>query len=361
MSNRCIWSGLCIVVFSVLPAVAQTQAGISGVIHDPSSAVIPGVSVTVTKPGTNKFHGTLFEFLRNDKLDAKQYAFAGERPKDPFKWNQYGFALGGPVWLPKIYNGKDRLFFMSNFEGFKERRLSRKLFTVPSVKMRNGDFSEVSTPIYDPVNRTQQFPGNVIPRNRFHPLSVKLLEFYPAPNLNPGLVPFNYEATLNRRADKDQFIQRIDFVESSKSNWFGRYSWGSEAEVQPIFYRNAQRIWTTVHQAMFSNTRVLSTTMVNEFRAGYNQFYNVRAGEFAYARDVMSELKIPGMSAMPPVGWGTPEIQITGFLSPAYGRTFGDIDGPYTNTNRVYQVIDNFSWTAASHALRMGGELRWRQ
>ena len=125
-----------------------------------------------TKPGTNQFHGTVFEFLRNDKLDARQYAFAGERPSEPLKWNQYGFALGGPVWLPKIYNGKDRLFFMSNFEGFKERRLRRQLFTVPSVKMRNGDFSEVSTPIYDPLNRTQQFPGNVIPRNRFHPLSV---------------------------------------------------------------------------------------------------------------------------------------------------------------------------------------------
>src|SRR3989442_8313002 len=110
-----------------------------------------------TKPGTNQFHGTLFEFLRNDKLDARQYAFAGERPKDPFKWNQYGFALGGPVWLPKIYKGTDRLFFMSNYEGYKERRLTRQLFSVPSVKMRNGDFSEVSTPIYDPLNRTQQF------------------------------------------------------------------------------------------------------------------------------------------------------------------------------------------------------------
>src|SRR5437867_2841415 len=260
MSKRCsIWSGLCIVVFSVLPAVAQTQAGISGVIHDPSSAVIPGVSITVTNPGTNKFHGTLFEFLRNDKLDAKQYAFAGERPKDPFKWNQYGFALGGPVWLPHIYKGTDRLFFMSNYEGFKERRLTRQLFTVPSVKMRNGDLSEVSNPIYDPLNRTQQFPGNKIDPSRFHPTSVKLLEFYPAPNLNPGLVPFNYEATLNRRSDKDQFIQRIDFVESSKSNWFGRYSWGSETEVSPVFYQNAFRVSTTVHQAMFSNTRVLST------------------------------------------------------------------------------------------------------
>src|SRR5947207_14489344 len=117
---------------------------------------------------------------------------------------------------------------MSNYEGYKERRLTRQLFSVPSVKMRSGDFSEVSTPIYDPLNRTQQFPGNVIPRDRFHPLSVKLLEFYPAPNLNPGLVPFNYESTLNRRADKDQFIQRIDIVESSKSNCFGRSSWRSE-------------------------------------------------------------------------------------------------------------------------------------
>src|SRR5438876_5284615 len=263
-----------------------------------------------TKPGTNQFHGTVFEFLCNDKLDAKQYAFAGERPKDPFKWNQYGFALGGPVWLPKIYKGTDRLFFMSNYEGYKERRLTRQLFTVPSVKMRNGDFSEVSTPIYDPLNRTQQFSGNVIPRDRFHPTSVKLLDFYPAPNLNPGLVPFNYEGTLNRRADKDQFIQRIDFVESSKSNWFGRYSWGDETEVNPVFYRNSSRIWTTVHQTMLSNTRVLSTSMVNEFRAGFNEFYNVKAGEFAYTRDVMSELKIPGISAVLSVACDTPYVRI---------------------------------------------------
>src|SRR5262245_43612883 len=315
----------------------------------------------LTKPGTNQFHGTVFEFLRNDKLDARQYAFVGERPSEPLRWNQYGFALGGPVRLPKIYNGKDRLFFMSNFEGFKERRLRRQLFTVPSVKMRNGDFSEVSTPIFDPLNRTQRFPGNVIPRDRFNPLSVKLLEFYPAPNLNPGLAPFNNDATRNRRADKDQFIQRIDFVESAKSNWFGRYSWGSESEVNPIFYQNSSRIWTTVHQAMFSNTRVLSTAMVNELRVGYNQFYNVKAGEFAYTHDYMSELKIPGLPSLPPVGWGTPEVQISGFVSPGTASTFGDIDGPYTNTNPVYQVVANVSLPAGSHAPRMGGEFRCDQ
>src|SRR2546425_6762196 len=193
----------------------------------------------LTKPGTNQFHGTVFEFLRNDKLDARQYAFAGDRPKDPLKWNQYGFTLGGPVLLPKIFKGTDRLFFMSNFEGFRERRLSRELFSVPSAKMRNGDFSELlpRTTIYDPTTRTP-FAGNVIPQNRFHPTSVKLLEFYPAPNLNAGLGDYNYEATRKRKVDKDQFIQRIDFVESSKSSWFGRYSWGGESELQPEFYLN---------------------------------------------------------------------------------------------------------------------------
>src|SRR5437867_4858948 len=67
-----------------------------------------------TKPGTNQFHGALFEFHRNDKLDALQYAFTSNRPKkDPFKWNQYGFTLGGPVWIPKVFKGKDKLFFLS--------------------------------------------------------------------------------------------------------------------------------------------------------------------------------------------------------------------------------------------------------
>src|SRR5499433_1225518 len=145
-----------------------------------------------TKPGTNQFHGTLFEFLRNDKLDAKQYAFAGERPKDAFKWNQYGFTVGGPVTIPGLYKGTDRLFFMSNYEGFKERRTIRTLYSVPSVKMRAGDFSEIlsltNTRIYDPATTRPDpsrpgasirdaFPGNLIPGNRINTTSTKLLDF----------------------------------------------------------------------------------------------------------------------------------------------------------------------------------------
>src|SRR5206468_776755 len=201
-----------------------------------------------TKPGTNQFHGTLFEFLRNDKLDAKQYAFAGERPKHAIKWNQYA--------------------------------------------------------------------RNLIPNNRINSVSNNLLELYPARNLNPNMVPYNYEATLDRKADKDQFIQRIDFTESSKSSWFGRYSWSGESESQPYFF-NGSQVQTHVHQAMASNTRVISPSKVNEFRFGFNYFYNLKSGIFANTRDVMSELNLPGISRnLSPLAWGTPHITITGFVLP---------------------------------------------
>src|SRR5439155_18773244 len=103
---------------------------------------------------------------------------------------------------------------------------------------------------------------------------------------------------------------------------------------------------------------------VNEFRFGFNSFYNLKSGILANTRDVMSELKLPGISQMPGVAWGTPQITITGFVIAAggTGTTFGDSsNGPYENGNRVYQVIDNFSWTRGNHSFRFGGELRWDQ
>lgn len=329
-----------------------------------------------TKPGTNQFHGTIFEFLRNDKLDAKQYAFTGERPKDAFKENQYGFTLGGPVLIPALYKGTNRLFFMSNFEGYRERRLSRALYTVPSMKMRGGDFSELTnTKIYDPASTRPDpakpgalirdpFAANLIKSDRISPISQRLLEFYPAPNLTPGLVPYNYEATQRRAVDKDQFIQRIDFTESSKSNWFGRYSWSGESEVSPFLFALQSKTQTHVHQAMLSNARIFSPATVNEFRFGFNYFYNLKAGELSGVRDFMSELNLPGISKLSGLAWGTPEVVIQGYTISLGGvnRTFGDdSNGPYLNRNRVYQAIDNFSWTRGNHSFRFGGELRWDQ
>jgi Carboxypeptidase regulatory-like domain len=307
-----------------------------------------------TKSGTNSFHGSLFEFHRNDKLDAKQYAFTSNRPpKDPFKWNQYGFTVGGPIWIPKVFNGRNRLFFMTNFEGFRERRTTQGFFNVPSAAMREGNFSEISTPLYDPLARTTQFPGNIIPRNRIHPTSLELLEFYPAPNVNTGSLVSNHQNARNNRTDKDQFIVRIDFVENAKSNWFGRYSFGDEEQINPNFYLNGSKLLTNVDQAMIGNTRVFSPSVVNEFRAGYNYFFNSLGRELANERDVVSELDIPGISLAPPIAWGIPSISVQGFSG------FGDdSEGPYVNKNHLYQFVDNLSWTRGKHSLRFGVEIR---
>jgi hypothetical protein len=112
-----------------------------------------------TKSGGNQFHGSLFEFLRNNKLDAKQYDFLGTKPaKSPFKYNQYGFTLGGPVWIPKVFNGKDKLFFMANWEGFRQRTRGYSTYTVPTKAMREGDFSyqlSQGNQLYDPTTKVR--------------------------------------------------------------------------------------------------------------------------------------------------------------------------------------------------------------
>src|SRR6267378_3127857 len=135
----------------------------------------------LTKSGTNQYHGTMFEFLRNDKLDATTYAFTVLRPvKDPFKWNQYGFTLGGPVRLPKIFNGKDKLFFMANYESFRKRGNTIGLYSLAPAAFQNGDFSSLASKIYDPLSRVKgadgvitgtPFLGNIIPANRINATS----------------------------------------------------------------------------------------------------------------------------------------------------------------------------------------------
>src|SRR5712692_7100041 len=180
----------------------------------------------LTKSGTNQYHGALFEFFRNDKLDATQYAFSALRPsKDPFKWNQYGFTLGGPIWLPKVFNGKDKLFFMANYESYRKRGSTNALYSLASPQIQSGDFSSVARTIYDPTSHVlgadgktitaTPFAGNILPRSRISPVSKQFLEFYHTPTL-PGSVN-NFVEALTRPENRDQFVLRMDYVESASS------------------------------------------------------------------------------------------------------------------------------------------------
>ncbi|MEO5742184.1 MAG: carboxypeptidase-like regulatory domain-containing protein, partial [Vicinamibacterales bacterium] len=319
----------------------------------------------VTKSGTNQFHGSLFDFHRNDAFDARPYAFTAAQaaqPKAPFKWNQYGYTLGGPLWTNK-------LFFMSNWEGYRDRKQSQNNFSLPTAAMRAGDFSSLPIQLYDPatctpISATQRtcspFVGNQIPTNRFHPTALKLLEFYPDPNAGgatnaaTGVVPNNYVSQQNRVIDKDQFTQRIDFVQSSSSTWMGRYSHSRDDEISPNLKLNGTKLINRIHQVMAGNTRTLSPTVVNEFRFGFNSFFNTFGRESAFVRDITSELAIPGMGSLPPEAWGIPSIGINGFSG------FGDSsEGPYTNRNRVFEFIDNVSWIKGRHSLKVGATLRY--
>ena len=330
----------------------------------------------VTKSGTNNLHGTVFEFHRNDAFDSRPFAFTAAQAaaaKAPFKWNQYGYTAGGPVWRNKI-------FFMSNFEGYKDRKQFQNLFTVPTAAMRKGDFSALlangtgailsntgqgANVIVDPNQCTVSgasrvctpFPGNIIPTNRLDKTSIQLLEFYPEPNTTgsgPLGVTNNYLSLQDRTIDKNQFTQRIDFVQNSSSTWNGRFSYGNEHEITPALKLNGAKLETKVDQVMIGNTRTLSGNVVNEFRFGYNYFFNTFGRELAFERNVVKELAIPGLNPdFPPEAYGIPSLSITGYSG------FGDsTEGPYTNRNHAMEFIDNVSWIKGRHSFKVGGSLR---
>lgn len=326
----------------------------------------------VTKSGTNRLRGTVFEFLRDDALDARPYSFTAAQaaaPKAPFKWNQYGYTAGGPVW-------KNHLFFMSNFEGYKDQKQFQNTYSVPSAAMRKGDFSELLAGlgavnaqtgqrtglIVDPTQCAvvgtaricAPFGGNIIPSNRLNPIANKLLEFYPEPNNGTAGLSNNYLSLQDRVINKNQYTQRMDVVQSSASSWMGRYSYGRENEVAPALKLNGTKLDTRVHQVALGNTSTLSSTLVNEFRFGYNYFFNTFGRELANERDVIKELNIPGISLNPAEAWGIPSIGITGFSG------FGDsTEGPYTNRNHAFEFSDNLSWIRGRHSLKVGGGIRY--
>jgi hypothetical protein len=317
-----------------------------------------------TKSGSNDYHGSVFEFLRNDRLDAKEWL--NTQPKNPFRRNQFGFYLGGPIQIPKVFNGKDRLFFMANYEGLREVKTLQGRTNVATDRMRAGDFSASGRGIWDPLTRVYnaggqaisatRFVGDIIPQSRFHPTVQKMIQdFYPRATVPGDNITSNFVRNRKRPIDQDQFTTRIDLSESSNSNWFGRFSWGDEFEKRLAnFEQQEGRTATKVYQVVLSNTRTLTPTTVNEFRFGYNQFQNDQVLRYAYERDVTAELKIPGLNSPVDAAWGTPEMALENGLA-GFGES---TEGPYVNRNHTFQFLDNVATVRGSHSFRFGGEVR---
>jgi hypothetical protein len=305
----------------------------------------------LTKSGGNAYHGALFEFLRNDVLDAQPYAFTSVHPKkSPFKWNDFGFELDGPVRIPRVLNGRDKLFFMSNYEALRRRQSSLSTYSVPSAAMFGGDFSELSTPIYDPLTK-QPFPGNKIPGSRLDPISLKFLKYYNSASL-PGLVN-NYVQDSSSPLNRDGFILRLDYNESSGSQWMGRYTWGDENQSTQGINLSGQKILTNYEQYVGSNTRALTPHLVNEARFGYSRFFNSLGTLLAFNTNVVSDIGIPGQNPGAPVTWGIPNIAFNGTGFTGIGDTN---DGPFANDNNTLQFVDKVSWVHGKHTFAFGFE-----
>lgn len=307
-----------------------------------------------TKPGTNEYHGTAYWFHRNSALDADPYFFwdpgAIKPLKPPFRWNQYGFTASGRVI-------RDRVFLMGNYEGFKQRRSSTGVATTAPKELRNGDFTlatHVAT-IKDPFNNYAPFPNKQIPTSRFDKTALKLLEFYPLPNRVTDKIDRNYQRDYKDTVDKYMATIRADFNESSSSQWFGRVSWNDETTInRTTFELQGTTLITDAKQYVVSNTRTLSPTKVNEARFGLSDIYNELGNEMGGVRNVVKELGLP-IPTDPPSMWGIPTI---GIQSPYSG--FGSsVNGPFIIDDKIYQVIDNFSWIIGKHSLRFGGEYRY--
>ena len=329
-----------------------------------------------TKPGGNVYHLDVFEFLRNNKLDARPYDFlAYERtatnpspPGKPYRQNQFGYTLTGPVRIPKVFNGKNRLFFMSNFESFISRQALTNLSTTLTAPMRTGDFSGIPGVLADPNSRTgtfpniidTPFPGNQIPASRLSPQSVLLAsKFDPLPNIpsQAGGYPLNnYQWTGNYPVTRDTLTERIDFNESAKSQWFGRYSWNDESSLPSVgMTQDGETLYTRAGQWVVSNTRTLSPTKVNEARFGYNSMFNNITQQLAGKEDVDAELGMP-VKITDPNSWGIPNMSmnaqnLTGFGNPT--------SSPFQINDKYWEWTDNFSWVIGKHSLRMGGEYRY--
>ena len=310
-----------------------------------------GVMNGTTKSGTNTFHGVLFEFLRNDKLDSRNF-FALQR--DVLKRNQFGGGVGGPLSLPKIYNGKNRTFFFVNYEGMRQRAGQVFNSLVPSPAQKSGDFSAAGlNTIYDPTTAAP-FPGNTIPANRISPQAQFFAKYLSDPNSGNRAI-FAPSQVL----DQDQFTVRVDQTISSNHRAFVRYSFINYQENDPnvfpaLGYASLNTRGHNIVAALNSN---LKPTLVNEARFSYlPNAIDLQA--FLQGTDFYTQAGVPGFEDTghrPGVAGSFPDFGWSGYASLS-GSTFDQ--RPKTQDLKAWEYSDNLTWIRGKHIFKFGAQVR---
>ncbi|HEX5082241.1 MAG TPA: TonB-dependent receptor [Blastocatellia bacterium] len=312
-----------------------------------------------TKSGTNEYHGSLFEFLRNDAFDAKNFFDDPRAPIPPFRQNQFGGSLGGPFTIPKVYEGKNRSFFFVNYEGQRIRKSVTKTFSVPSAAVRAGDFSGLP-PIYDPATTAADgtrsaFADNRIPADRVDPIAMAFMSKIPLPN-RPGNVQ-NLITALKEITDVNQFNLRLDHQLTDRDRLFGRLTayraralqpYGSSQLDESLVPGFGRELTTRTYNVALSHTHTFTNNVLNEFRFGW---LGVSGGQASLNQgvDFASSAGLQGVTE-DPRDVGYPQVTFGGL----YGA-MGDPVNIITRNDQSYEFFDNVLIQHGAHKIKFGG------
>lgn len=310
----------------------------------------------ITKSGTNKWHGSAYDFIRNKVLDARPHFATAGAAKQQLVQNQYGGSIGGKIL-------RDKLFFFGSYEGRHTKSSSFSQATVPTALERAGDFSQSKYTIYDPATTTQTgtntysraaFSGNKLPSTRINSIGQQLANLYPLPNATSPTDPFThyYSSFVPSKVDAKNGIGRIDYTISSKDSAFGRWGQTQTNTFSGVGLPGAQdpgNLVVTSKGLGAGYTRIITPSLLNELRFAWTTIAYNGIGTFD-RKEFISGLLDPNLSE----GW--PNFNVNG-QSTIGSEAIGN--SPISKTSGVFDWADNVSWSHGKHLFKFGGEMMW--
>ncbi len=333
-----------------LGAIEEFRMEVSGL--DASIGRMGGGSMNmVMRSGTNRYHGDIFEYVRNNVVDARSFF---DQQKLKLNRHQFGATLHGPVQIPKLYDGHNKTFFMFSWESYRQLVGQTSISTVPTLLERQGDFSQsfgasggAPLKVTDPLSKAQ-FPGNVIPTSRFHPIAVKLLAYYPLPNrANRN----NYISALNDQDAFNSFIVKTDHRVNEKNSISYRYQFrfddgSTPYQGNPLGGGFGQGTSGSSSLMGLDYTHLFSPSFLVQVRTGFSR--NTRASNSIWdGIDATGQLGLPGPTE--PDLFGFPRFNV---------NNFGPL-GPGNALPQAARVTDiqsgfKFTWVKSSHVMKWG-------
>jgi outer membrane receptor protein involved in Fe transport len=334
---------------------------------------------TAIRSGTNDLHVVAFDLVRNREFDANNFfANSAGQGRAPFSQNNFGATASGPVYIPKVYHGRNRTFFLFNYEGFRERQGITTTGLYPSQAQLQGNLADNSAGtglfptsssfcqanagsrhcvnVIDPTSGLP-FQNNVIPASRLDPTTQKAIAFTPVPNVavntaSASFPSFNTFGSPKRQTDWDQYNVRIDHQISSKDMIYGSYSNSNESQVSPALrvlggdvFPMSDQLWTATY------VRTITPSIVNELRFGHNDSKTFRTSEGSNGVNYAATVFGLKNTSTNPFDYGVPAFSITGF------GAVGSISEAIGADDENFQYVDNLSINHGKHDFKTGVQI----